>query len=301
MLLSEYYKECGVMIIKYLGDNKMEVDDEIIDLEDLKLKMQHLREIRDELYSKSMTIAKQVEKEQQKLMQKIQLLEKLQKKVVEINEELTEKQMYYQQLKEKYEFDPLKEYDKIRISVIAKRKILKLETQIKKLEWEYETRQLSLQEERELINRLNELYDSLAKLKSSSETVDMLLKKTKEIEELKKEINKKVEIALKLVNQTSKLLEELNQIKAKIVGLSRSEREYRRQSELAHEEYMSLYDLYEQFKKKIDELPEDIPLEKRIEKENQLKEELTKAFENYKTGKGLTVDEFLLLTQEGIL
>ncbi len=288
------------MTTKYSGDHVKRQDD-LLDLDTVRLKLQHLREIRDAFFTKSKSVREEIDKWQKLLQEKMAVLKSYQEQVVQLNEELTQMQLRQEELKKKSQIDPIKDYEKIRGSILKKRRMLHLQAQIKKLEWEYETRQLSFNEEKELISRLNELQEKLDVLRSETIIVDSLLHATEELERLDQSIHDRVEEAILLAEKLSDLMDELNNIKAKIVGLSRSEREYKMQSELAHNEYMSLFALYERFKKKIDRLPRNLNSEERKKMEEEVSRELTIAFENFKSGRGLTVDEFILLTKAGLL
>ena len=94
----------------------------LLDLDAVNVKLQHLREIRDEYYTKSNAIKQEIQVLQKELKDKIQELQVYQKQIVELNEELTEMQIQQEKLRREATLDPEKDFEIIRSSVLNKRR-----------------------------------------------------------------------------------------------------------------------------------------------------------------------------------
>jgi uncharacterized coiled-coil DUF342 family protein len=200
------------------------------------------------------------------------------------------------------EIKQLEEKHRILITTQPKHALGPLKKEIEKIEWAIQTTSLTLEEEKPLVKRANELHKEYDRYKRTAD----LRSKISELERSIKTMNEEAEIfhkqLTKLALQSQQLHDRMIEILKKAKALKIQADEYhqnfvsnRSKSQLVHGECLELEAKIKTLKRSLKEITEKSRLEQQSEKRKRLEEE---AVRKLKEGDKLTFEEFKLLVEK---
>ncbi len=215
----------------------------------------------------------------------------------------TQRDLTRTQKKEKIEeIKQHKEKHRILITTEPKRALGSLNKEIEEIEWTIQTTSLTLEEEKPLVKRANELHKEYDWYKRRAD----LRSRISELERSIKTMNEEAEIfhkqLTKLAFQSQQFHDRMIEIlkKAKALKIQADEHHQnfvsnRSKSQVVHGECLELEAKIKTLKRSLKEITEKSRLEQQTEKRKRLKEE---AVRKLKEGDKLTFEEFKLLVKK---
>ncbi|MCW3980750.1 MAG: hypothetical protein NWF11_04680 [Candidatus Bathyarchaeota archaeon] len=183
-----------------------------------------------------------------------------------------------------------------------KRALEVLKKEIEKIEWTIQTSSLTLQEERPMIRRANELqkelkqYEQATGLRSKiSELQESINTMNEEAEILHKQLSK---LALQSQQFHDRMIETLKKTKELKMQADEYHRNFvsnRSKSQVVHGECLELESVIKELKRSLNEIAEKSKLEQQSEKRKKLKKQ---ALKKMKEGDKLTFEEFKLVVEK---
>ena len=194
--------------------------------------------------------------------------------------------------------------DKLRILITTqpKRALGPLKTEIDEIEWTIQTTSLTLEEEKPLVKRANELrkeydrYERIADLRSRVLELERSMKTMdEEAEILHKQLTKLAFESRQFHDRMIEILEKAKVLKIQADEYHQNSVSNRSKSQVVHEEYVELEAKVKTLKRSLKEITEKSRLEQQSEKRKQLEEE---AARKMKEGDKLSFEEFKLLIEK---
>jgi len=185
------------------------------------------------------------------------------------------------------------------------RSMHEVEEEIESLEWKIQTTPLAFREEKALIDQVRPLEAQLLVYKRMQKLKDNIFKLKRESEELEVEAELYHEKLSELAEQSQAFhemrIKALNQIRAIKVEADVAHQKYvwtKEQAQDLRQKYVELSRQIESLEQKLRQAEE----EKRAERQTELLKELEdRAREKLKRGEKLTLEEFKILTEKGII
>ncbi len=182
----------------------------------------------------------------------------------------------------------------------------KLKVEIKKLEWDIQTRHHSIKQDEQMQTRLEIMEGSLALVKSHEKSSKKINKSRAKISDLEEELEL-IEMLIVDNNHAGKveheklivLYNQIKELKSESAPKFRQIKELKKQADDAHSEYINTLNL--QKKQKESKMKAEIK-HKELEKnqrEKELKEKAELLFKEFTKGKKLTTDELIIIQEYG--
>jgi len=190
---------------------------------------------------------------------------------------------------------------------IAKREpirdALSLEREIETIDWKIQTNPLSLDEERELVERVKILENQLEVYRSIKGIKDEIARLKNEAKALKEEIASHGEKILEVAGQSQKfhlnMIEHLENIKKLGVKADEMHKKYvenKEEAQTFQSKYAEIFNQIKALQKAIQEKEEEEKTKQLAELRNKLEKE---ALDKLKRGKKLSFEEFKILAEQG--
>ena len=190
-----------------------------------------------------------------------------------------------------------------------KRKQMKsLTEQVEKIEWNLQTRILSADEEKEMIQNLEKLSERINKLAAEVHVTTSQTQIWREISGIQKQINnlhltiidsaKESQIFHNLMNQ---YFQQVNVMRKNANDHHKDFLDNKKIADVHHKEFLNLVSEKNELRKELKEIQKSIRKEMQDKIRSNLEESVEKAFEKYEKGDNLTMEEFRLLVEKGMI
>jgi len=190
-----------------------------------------------------------------------------------------------------------------------KKKIEDINKKIQKIEWDIQTKSnLDAEEEKMLIQRAEKLSGQLNKLMVSIQLSKKQSELWKEISKVQKEVNqihnaivemaKESQVFHKLMNQNYAKVNESRKLANKY---HKSFLSYKKEGDEIHKELLSIYSDRNKIKEKLSKLKKSFRERHKQALRQNLEKNVQEAFAKYEKGSNLTLDEFRLLVDRGLI
>ncbi len=281
-----------------------------LELVDLKNKYKLLR-------SQSMFYndeARKFQDERNYLNRKVSQLLKESKKEKKLRNELNQKvaklKKEREHLRKKLDklINEFKEVDTQTKDVPGKKLVGKLRKQVHQAEWILQTKKLSVSEEKELVNRIESMENELSKYKDTNKIFQQRRQLNGDIESLKSKIKVLSDQIYKSSQESqvhhNRMIEVLNQIDNEIrLKADEAHQKFLDAKSKAEDLYTKSQTLIPRINEIMDELGEIQDVRNvKVEKVKEVVENrIEEAMKKFKAGKRLTLEEFTLLVQRGLI
>ncbi len=277
--------------------------------EELQKKANELRKRRDGLHLKS----KQLAEERDELNAQIRALRNRirehKKKRDELNDRVKNAKEKRDELNRAYikAKSRVREIEHSRSSSLGVN-INKLKKELKKLENEQMTKPMTPKKEKEIIDKIAQLYAQIKeqekklsediKLKRALEelniTRDRAEKQHAQVEMLAEKAQKEHETMISLLKQSDALIKRVNEAQENIILV-------KIEADKIHKEFIECVDRIHELEREIASLREKGRRTRRSEEESSIKKEATEIFERFKRGEKLSTEDILLLQKAGLI
>ena len=189
-----------------------------------------------------------------------------------------------------------------------RRKMGALNRQIDKLEWELQTSVLTPEKEKEIIKILESLSDQINKIAEEVHITTQQTQLWKDISASQKQINslhiqiidmaKESQIYHNIMNQN---FQEVNALRKSANNHHKKFLDNKKQADNYHRDFLAKVTEKNELRNKFKETQQKMrkQMEKRLR--DNLEESTKKAFEKYKNGENLSMEEFRLLVEKGLI
>ncbi|MCG3221907.1 MAG: hypothetical protein H7641_11060 [Candidatus Heimdallarchaeota archaeon] len=229
-------------------------------------------------------------------------VKQLKQKRKELQEKVMENKKVLEEVVEK---DQALNKDNIR----RKRRSMRgLNEKINKIEWDLQTSVLTPEKEKEMIQLLEKLSEQLNKIAEEIHITSQQTQMWREISAAQREINilhiqiidaaKESQIYHNLMNQS---YHQINGLRKQANDLHKNFLNFKKQSDTFHRDFLSKVAEKSELKGELREVKQKVRAEIRERKQANLKENTKKAYEKYEKGENLSLDEFRLLVEKGMI
>ncbi len=299
------------------AENKFDINTYVVKLSSIEDKIKRLQFLRNEEnrlmkssiklrneYNKKVSEylkrAKEFEEKRNSLNSEVQ---KLKDKRAKFQEELIEKKnMLDNLIKDESSLVNKKSFNK------QNYRIQKINKEIQKIEWKLQTSILKPEEERELIQMAEKLSENLNSLTSTIKLSKQQNTLWKEVSKLRKEINHLHNAIIELAKESQMYHKAMNESYAKVNEARKKANSYhkefiqhKKQGDSYHRELLSLYPEKNRIKEKLGKIKRVMREKQRQETMRNLEENVKEALNKYKNGVNLSLDEFRLLVERGLI
>ena len=189
-----------------------------------------------------------------------------------------------------------------------RRKMGALNGQIDKLEWQLQTSVLTPEKEKEIIKVLESLSDQINKIAEEVHITSQQTQLWKDISASQKQINnlhiqiidmaKESQIYHNIMNQN---FQDVNALRKNANSHHKKFLDHKKQADSYHRDFLAKVNEKNELRGKFKETQQK--MRKQIEKKlrDNLEESTKKAFEKYKNGENLSMEEFRLLVEKGLI
>ncbi len=217
-------------------------------------------------------------------------------------EDLQEKKALLEELTEK-EGD-VKEGD-----IRKKKRLMKnLTEEVDKLEWNLQTRVLSSEEEKNMIQELEKLSERINKLAADVHVTTSQNQVWREISSIQKQINylhviiidsaKESQIFHNLMNQ---FFQQVNVLRKKANDFHKEFLDSKKIADTHHKEFLNKVSEKNELRKELKEIQKEVRKNIQDKIRSNLEENAQKAFTKYERGENLSMEEFRLLVEKGMI
>ncbi len=288
----------------------------VVNLGRLEETISHLRKKRDEhntLTKKALAQRNEINLEMNELLVKAKehmtkrdelntQVKESKEKRKKLQEDLQGKKALLEELTEK-EGD-VKEGD-----IRKKKRLMKNLTQeVEKLEWNLQTRVLSAEEEKSMIQELEKLSERINKLAADVHVTTSQNQVWREISSIQKQINylhvkiidsaKESQIFHNLMNQ---FFQQVNVLRKRANDFHKEFLDNKRSADGHHKEFLSKVSDKSELRKELKEIQKKVRKNMQDKIRNNLEENAKKAYEKYERGDNLSMEEFRLLVEKGMI
>ena len=189
-----------------------------------------------------------------------------------------------------------------------RRSMSNLNEKIDKLEWELQTSVLSSDKEKEIIQHLEKLSDQLNKTAEKVHITSQQTQLWKEISSSQKQINslhtqiidmaKESQIYHNLMNQT---LHKVHSLRKNANDHHKKFINHKKAADNFHRDFLSKVSEKNELRSKFKEVQQKMKKQMEEKLRINLEENTKKAFEKYENGENLSLDEFRLLVEKGLI
>ncbi len=183
-----------------------------------------------------------------------------------------------------------------------------LNEKINKIEWNLQTSVLTPEKEKEMVQLLEKLSEQLNKIAEEVHLTSQQTQMWREISAAQKEINllhiqiidaaKESQIYHNLMNQN---YHQINGLRKQANDHHKNFLNFKKQSDTFHRDFLSKVAEKSELKGELRESKQKIRAEIQERKQANLEENTKKAYEKYEKGKNLSLDEFRLLVEKGMI
>ncbi|MBY8999996.1 MAG: hypothetical protein KGD64_03700 [Candidatus Heimdallarchaeota archaeon] len=299
-----------------IKNNPSDTDEIVVNLGRLEETINHLRLKRDEhnkLTKESLTERNKINQEMNELLVKakehMSKRDNLNTNVKECKEKRKTLQDELQNKKSLLEELTVKEENIKEGDIRKKRRQMKnLTEQVEKLEWNLQTRVLSSDEEKDMIQNLEKLSEKIDILAKEVHVTTSQTQIWREISSIQKQINnlhitiidsaKESQIFHNLMNQ---FFQQVNVLRKKANDYHKDFLDNKKIADIHHKEFLSKVSDKNESRKELKEIQKDIRKKMQDEIRNDLEENTQKAYEKYEKGENLSMEEFRLLVEKGMI
>ncbi|MHA1464597.1 MAG: DUF7121 family protein, partial [Candidatus Heimdallarchaeaceae archaeon] len=190
-----------------------------------------------------------------------------------------------------------------------KRKLMRdLTEKVEKLEWNLQTRILSADEEKSMIQELEKLSEGINKLATDVHVTTSQTQLWREISNIQKQVNvlhvkiidsaKESQIFHNLMNQ---FFQQVNGLRKKANDFHKEFLDCKKIADTHHKQFLSKVTEKNDLRKELKEIQKEVRKKMQDKIRNNLEENTQKAFEKYERGENLSMDEFRLLVEKGMI
>ena len=189
-----------------------------------------------------------------------------------------------------------------------RRSMSNLSSKIDKLEWDLQTSVLKPEEEKEMIQILEKLSESLNRLAEEVHITTHQTELWKKISSSQKQINKlhsqivdyakESQIYHNLMNQQ---FQQVNALRKKANDYHKDFLKNKKKADNYHKDFLSKVTEKNELKKQLKEAQNEHRKKIRERIKSNIQESVDKAFEKYENGENLSLDEFRLLVENGMI
>jgi len=192
--------------------------------------------------------------------------------------------------------------------VPGKKLITRLRKQVHQAEWILQTKHLTISEEKELVSRIDAMEHELSKYKDTNKIFQQRQQLNTEIELVKTQIKNLSDQIYKISQESqvhhNRMLEILNQIDTELrIKADEAHQKFLEAKSKADDLYTKSQTLVPRINEIMDELGEIQDVRNvKVEKVKEVVENrIDEAMQKFKAGKRLTLEEFTLLVQRGLI
>jgi len=190
-----------------------------------------------------------------------------------------------------------------------KRRLMKdLTEKVEKLEWNLQTSILSADKEKEMIQNLEKLSEEINKLATDVHVTTSQTQLWREISSIQKQVNylhvkiidsaKESQIFHNLMNQ---FFQQVNVLRKKANDFHKEFLDSKKIADTHHKEFLSTVSEKNELRKEFKEKQRDVRKKMQDKIRSNLEENTEKAFQKYEKGENLSMDEFRLLVEKGMI
>ncbi len=190
-----------------------------------------------------------------------------------------------------------------------KRRLMRdLTEKVEKSEWNLQTSILSADKEKEMIHNLEKLSEEINKLAADVHVTTSQTQLWREISSIQKQINylhvkiidsaKESQIFHNLMNQ---FFQQVNVLRKKANDFHKEFLDSKKIADTHHKEFLSTVSEKNELRKEYKEIQRDVRKKIQDKIRSNLEENTEKAFEKYEKGENLSMDEFRLLVEKGMI
>jgi len=189
-----------------------------------------------------------------------------------------------------------------------RRKMGNLNGQIDKLEWELQTSVLSPDKEKEIIKILESLSDQINKIAEEVHITSQQTQFWKDISSSQKQINslhsqiidmaKESQIYHNIMNQN---FQDVNALRKSANNHHKKFLDHKKQADNYHRDFLSKVTEKNELRSKFKEAQQKVRKQMEKKLRDNLEESTKKAFEKYDKGENLSMEEFRLLVEKGLI
>jgi len=297
-------------------NNPIDTEEIVVNLGRLEETISHFRKKRDEhnqLTKEALRKRNEINQEMNELLVKakehmtkrdelnIQVKE-FKERRENLQENLQEKKTLMEELTEKE--GNVKEGD-----IRKKRRLMKnLTEEVEKLEWNLQTRILSSEEEKNMIQELEKLSERINKLAADVHVTTSQAQVWREISSIQKQINylhikiidpaKESQIFHNLMNQ---FFQQVNVLRKKANDFHKEFLDNKKIADNYHKEFLNKVSEKNELRKELKEIQKEVRKNMQYKIRSNLEENAKKAFEKYERGENLSMEEFRLLVEKGMI
>jgi uncharacterized coiled-coil DUF342 family protein len=183
-----------------------------------------------------------------------------------------------------------------------------LNDKINKIEWELQTSVLTPEKEKETIQLLEKLSEQLNKIAEEVHITSQQTQMWKEISAARREINilhiqiidaaKESQIYHNLRNQS---YQEINNLRNQANDYHKNFLKFKKQSDIYHRDFLAKVAEKNDLKDELKQIKQKIREEIQRQTQSNLEENTKKAYEKYEKGENLSLEEFRLLVEKGMI
>ena len=189
-----------------------------------------------------------------------------------------------------------------------RRKMGTLNGQIDKLEWELQTSVLNPEKEKEIIKILENLSDQINKIAEEVHITSQQTQLWKDISSSQKQINnlhiqiidmaKESQIYHNIMNQN---FQEVNALRKSANNHHKKFLDHKKQADNFHRDFLSKVSEKNELRTKFKQAQQKVRKQMEKKLRDNLEENTKKAFEKYEKGENLSMEEFRLLVEKGLI
>ncbi|MHA1302377.1 MAG: coiled-coil protein [Candidatus Heimdallarchaeaceae archaeon] len=298
------------------SNDKLELDDFIVKLgrlEDQIKQLQFKRNEHNSLMKSSIKARNDYNRQVSTYLKKAKEYEEKRNKLNEEVQNLKEKRKELQQILsvKKKDLDHLIETE----SSVNKRNLNKqrykmktINEQIQKIEWNLQTQILNPEKEKELIQQAEKLSSQLNAIMETIKLSKQQAKLWKEVSTIQKEINQIHTAIIEMAKESQVFHKLMNQHYAKVNETRKIANKYhkdfirhKKEGDIFHRELLAKYSEKNKIKEKLGKLKRIVREKHKKELQKNLEKNVKEAFKKYQNGVNLTLDEFRLLVDRGLI
>lgn len=297
-------------------NNPIDTEEVVVSLGRLEETISHLRKKRDEhneLTKRALTERNEMNQEMNELLVKAkQHMSKRDELNIQVKESKEQREKFQEDLQEKkaiLEKLTEKEENVKEGDIRKKRRLMKnLNEEFEKLEWNLQTRILSPEKEKEMIQELEKLAERINKLAADVHVTTSQTQLWREISSIQKQINylhvkiidsaKESQIFHNLMNQ---FFQQVNVLRKKANDFHKQFLDSKKIADNQHKEFLNKVTEKNELRKELKEIQKKVRKSIQDKIRNNLEENAQKAYEKYERGENLSMEEFRLLVEKGMI
>lgn len=297
-------------------NNPIDTEEVVVSLGRLEETISHLRKKRDEhneLTKRALIQRNEMNQEMNELLVKAkQYMSKRDELNIQVKESKEQREKFQEDLQEKkaiLEKLTEKEENVKEGDIRKKRRLMKnLNEEFEKLEWNLQTRILSPEKEKEMIQELEKLAERINKLAADVHVTTSQTQLWREISSIQKQINylhvkiidsaKESQIFHNLMNQ---FFQQVNVLRKKANDFHKQFLDSKKIADNQHKEFLNKVTEKNELRKELKEIQKKVRKSIQDKIRNNLEENAQKAYEKYERGENLSMEEFRLLVEKGMI